>query len=239
LAAAVGKVLEINRYPVKSFAGERLESCTMETYGMYGDRFGAFYDAAKTGWSSYVTARSIPRMLSYQARLVDGTIQVLTPDGRALGWDQELLNEIQLFAGSKVLSMTEAQAQHFTDPDLMSVDAASVLIITDGSLRKLEALWGKRLDPRRFRANLIVALNEGRSEHEWIGETLSIGNVELSVESYCERCSLITTDPDTYERDPSLLRIVNEQMDLRFGVYASVKKTGQIHVGDQVYIGLR
>lgn len=232
----VGQISEINRYPVKSFAGESLETCIINTYGLYGDRFCAFIDETKEGWNSFITARDNPNMLAYKAKLVDGGVNVTSPDGLILSWNEELLDEIQRFFKRKI-SMTNYKAPNPENPDLMSVDQASVLIITDSSLRELEALWGKNLDKRRFRANLIVSTDEKAfSENDWIGKQLSIGDAELEVESYCERCSIITIDPDTLERDTSLLKKVNEQMNFRFGVYASVRKPGQIHVGQKVYL---
>ncbi|WP_255314131.1 MOSC domain-containing protein [Bacillus sp. FJAT-26390] len=232
----VGEINEINRFPVKSFAGERLGTCTVESYGLYGDRFCAFYDETKAGWESFFTARKIPNMLAYRAMLLDDKISVQSPDGRTFGWNDDLLAEIQKYAKTKV-SMTSYMAPNPEDADLMSVDAASVLIITDKSLKKLEAIWGKKLDARRFRANLVVALEEDEfNEVDWIGKRLLIGSSEFQVDTSCERCSLITIDPDSLERDASLLKKVNEELGLMFGVYASVKKTGQIHIGDNVYL---
>jgi uncharacterized protein YcbX len=232
----VGEINQINRFPVKSFAGESLEICTVDPYGLYGDRFCAFYDETKAGWESFFTARKIPAMLAYRAMLVEDKISVHSPDGRTFGWNDDLLGEIQKYAKTKV-SMTSYRAPNPEDADLMSVDIASVLIITDKSLQKLEAIWGKRLDARRFRANLVVSLDENKiNEVDWIGKRLLIGNAEFQIETSCERCSLITIDPDSLERDASLLRKVNDAMGLKFGVYASVKKTGQVHVGDKVYL---
>lgn len=47
MESIVGEIREINRYPVKSFAGERLETCVIEPYGMLGDRFCAFMMSQK------------------------------------------------------------------------------------------------------------------------------------------------------------------------------------------------
>lgn len=135
------------------------------------------------------------------------------------------------------MSMMSYRAPNPENPGLMSVDSASVLITTDATLQKLETIWGSRLDKRRFRANLIVSLDEKTfNESNWIGKRLSVGSAELQVDMSCERCSIITIDPDTLERDPTLLKIVNEEMDLNFGVYASVKRTGHTQVGDKVYL---
>ena len=81
MQATLGHISEINRYPVKSFGGERLEQCELEPHGMLGDRVGAFYDATKEGWNKFVTARNIPDMLAYQARYVNGEVRVMAATG--------------------------------------------------------------------------------------------------------------------------------------------------------------
>ncbi|MFD0677569.1 MULTISPECIES: MOSC domain-containing protein [unclassified Paenibacillus] len=237
---SIGEIREINRYPIKSFAGESLETTRIETYGLYGDRSYAFIDETKEGWSRYITARQIPDMLSYKAKLIgDGSeeefpqVNVISPNGRILKWDEELLGEIQAYSKTK-MSMLDYKP---SNEDLLAVDTCSILIITDASLRKLEDIWGKNLDKRRFRANFTVSLGENSfDESNWIGKRLLIGNAELQVDMYCKRCSMITIDPDTLEYDKSLLKKVNEEMNLNFGVYASVKKTGQISVGEKVFL---
>ncbi|WP_042169282.1 MOSC domain-containing protein [Paenibacillus gorillae] len=232
----IGVIGEINRYPIKSFAGEGLASCQVENYGLEGDRVYAFYDEAKTGWNSFITARDIPAMLAYRSKFVEGELQITAPDGRSVGWNEELAQELQPFSKRKI-AMRGYQAPNPENPNLMSVDAASVLIITDASLRKLQSLWGKELDHRRFRANLVVIVDEhGLPEGEWIGKKLTIGTAGLQAEEYCERCSMITIDPDSLERDASLLKKVNEELGLSFGVYASVVNAGRIQVGDDVYL---
>lgn len=235
----IGQISEINRYPVKSFAGESLEACKIETYGLYGDRCHAFIDETKEGWESFFTARDIPNMLTYKAKLIgEGSeaefkVSVTSPDGRIFYWNEELLKELQRYSRKK-MSMMSYKPQN---TGLPAVDTGSILIVTDAALRKLEAIWGKRLDKRRFRANLIVSLDDSSfNESDWIGKRLSVGSAELHVDMFCERCSMITIDPDTLERDTSLLKKVKEEMNLYFGVYASVNKAGQINVGEKVYL---
>lgn len=238
MQSVVGEVREINRYPVKSFAGEQLETCLIESYGMLGDRFCAFYDESKEGWWRYFTARNLPNMLTYRAQFINGEIQVTASDGRTFGWDADLLEEIQSQTKTSI-SMSNLKDPH-PQPEhsqLLSVDGASILLITDASLKKLEAVWGHSLDQRRFRGNFVIALNdESLFEGDWIGRRLSIGDVQLQVDSFCERCMVITMDPDSLERDPKLLKKLNQEFELHFGVYASVVKTGQIRIGDKVEI---
>jgi uncharacterized protein len=233
---AVGEIRELRRYPVKSFAGESIASCTIENYGLFGDRFYAFRDETKEGWAGYITARDVPELLGYRARLIDGEVSVAAPDGRALEWNERLLEEVQQYSGRKI-SMADYRLKSGERPHLMAVDEASVLLITDRMLRRLEEIWGKPVQAGRFRANLLVDLEDSvQDESYWIGKRLAIGDAQLQIEKACERCAMITIDPDTLERDPSLLKAIYEEMDLNFGVYASVRKPGRIQVGDKVYL---
>jgi uncharacterized protein YcbX len=236
-----GEVKRIYRYPVKSFAGKRLDSARIEAYGLYGDRCYAFVDNTKQGWDRFVTARQIPQMLGYRAVL--GTqddagefpqIEVTGPDGRQFQWDEHLLREIQQYTSRKITT----ESHRASSREKKAVDDGSILIITERSIRTLERLWGKKVDLRRFRPNLVISLDDeaGDDEADWVGRRMQIGEVELSIQSMCERCSMITFDPDTIERDPSLLTKVHEGMGLQFGMYADVGKTGTIRVGDPIYL---
>ncbi|MBD2863114.1 MOSC domain-containing protein [Paenibacillus oceani] len=238
----VGEVTHITRYPVKSMAGESLTRTAVAAYGLYGDRSHALVDPAKQGWERYITARQIPRLLGYRPTFLEQStegefpqLQIASPDGRTFGWDEQLLSEL-----GSLSNRTMTMIRHQPDSvDLLAVDTGAILLITDRSLRKLERLTGREIDPRRFRANIVVSLHEDATEDEtgWIGKELSIGGCRLQIEEPCERCSVITLDPDTYERDVKILKQVNEQMNLIFGVYASVTAVGDVGVGDRVYVG--
>lgn len=236
----IGKISSISRYPIKSFAGEELDTCKIDRYGLMGDRCYAFYDETKEGWDSFFTAREIPAMLAYKAKLVDERtsaehplVEITSPEGQTFSWDEELLAEMQKYSKKK-MRMRSYQAQ---SPDLKAVDEGSILIITDKSLQKLEAIWGKQLDARRFRANILITVEEGAfGEKEWLGRRITVGGAELQVDKYCDRCSMVTLDPDSLARDASLLKKINTEMNLNFGVYASVKKTGDIEIGEKVFL---
>lgn len=237
----VGSVKELRRYPVKSFAGEQLlEESRIEKYGMYGDRWHAFVDETKTGWNSYVTARGIPAMLGYRAEVIESPdesepphVRVTAPDGTLYRWNEELLEDVQKLTPTK-LSMRNYFEQ---GADLMGVDDSPILLVTDRSLRKLETLWGKSLEPLRFRANLLISLNDdATSETEWVGKELQIGTATIRIDKGCERCSMITLDPGTRERDPSLLKVVHQQFQSTFGMYASVATPGKIAIGDEIWL---
>ncbi|KAI7253629.1 hypothetical protein KC345_g11353, partial [Hortaea werneckii] len=127
------------------------------------------YFAVKSGWFFFGTEMLTPMivvMLLYTVlysifgllSYIDGDIRVTAPDGRSFGWDTELLNEIQSLTSTRI-SMSSFKAPHPEPqhPQLLSVDGGSILLVTDKSLKKLEALWGKSVDQRRFRGNFVVA----------------------------------------------------------------------------------
>ena len=115
-----------------------------------------------------------------------------------------------------------------------------ILLVTDASINKLKEIRGnEEIDHRRFRPNLIISLEEEEPfvEEKWIGKRLKIGEeVEIEINLHCPRCMIITVDPDSAELDPSIQKTVVKERNNNFGVYASVKKTGQIHVGDAILL---
>lgn len=234
----IGKLIEINRYPVKSFSGEKLEMVQLAPYGVLGDRGYAFVNKEKTGWDRYITARKIPQMIGYHAKLEASedteklALTIESSTGQTYNWDEQLLYEIQQHS-KIVISMEQFDLE---SNELLGVDDASILIITDRSIQKLQELYGKQLDPRRFRANFFITLREDINEAELIGRRLIIGNSELTIKYPCERCAMITIDPDTLERDVTLLKLINENMHLQFGLYADVAKVGSVTTDDIVYL---
>lgn len=234
----VGKLQQVHRYPVKSFAGERLNEVQVEPYGLYGDRSHAIVDGSKEGWDRFVTARDIPEMLLYRASLEMGeggmefpSLLITAPDGTRLSWNEELLHRFQDRCRQPLSLET-----HTREESQLAIDSGSVLLVTDASMRKLERQWGKRLDAGRFRPNLIVAMDEDRpfAEMEWTGRMLRIGTAVFQVDIACERCMMVTLDPATTERDPTLLKLLHAETALTFGMYAEVATPGMIRVGDDV-----
>jgi uncharacterized protein YcbX len=186
----IGFISELKRYPIKSFAGEVLLDAELAAYGFVGDRKYAFIDESKEDFARYFTARQIPQMLQYKAEWVEGMgdeypkVQVISPQGAIFNWNKELLTEIQQFSTRQMSQLT----CELEGTELMAVDNESVLLITDASLRELEVLWGKPLDQRRFRANIIITLLEDTPfiEAEWLGGKLRIGDAVLQVNVECE-----------------------------------------------------
>lgn len=222
----IGEVQDIYRYPVKSFQGERIPETRVNGYGLAGDRSHVFLDHSRSG--KHLSAKQVPRLLEYSARYREGMdgIDIVSKDGRFLEWDSALLEEIE------ALAKRELSLQHFPvhADELAAVDASPALIIMAASLDWLGEVFGQELDVRRFRPNFVVRLQEDKplQEVEWIGRTIRLGDAEFLVTERCERCSMITIDPERVVSDPSLLKKLTQVSESCFGVYAEVIRTGTV-----------
>src|SRR4051794_13021078 len=72
------RVTELWRFPVKSLQGERLRTAELGPLGIAGDRQWALFDVG-TGFG--LTARRVPDLLFASARIRDGAVEVVLPDG--------------------------------------------------------------------------------------------------------------------------------------------------------------
>ncbi|MBN6188997.1 MOSC domain-containing protein [Aneurinibacillus sp. BA2021] len=236
----IGEIRDIIRYPIKSFQGESVQHTTIESYGLYGDRSHAFLDQTRPG--KFLTATQLPEMVAYRARF-DGAdsmerfpdVMVTAPDGAIYRWGEAALQERLEAASSRELAAIQYAPQHVP---VGAIEEEHLLLTTDASLAKLAELWGNAVDYRRFRPNLCISLYDSIPfvEEAWFGRRLLIGEAEIVMKRHCERCMIITIDPDTGVCTPSLLKTIAQQRDNHFGVYASVHRTGKISTGDKIYL---
>lgn len=114
-----------------------------------------------------------------------------------------------------------------------------VSIVNVASVTAIAAAAGRpRLDPRRFRANIVIEAPTPWCEFDWVGQTLSIGTARLEILKRIDRCAAIDVDPDVGVRDGRLV----ETMERVFrhhdcGVYARIAEGGALAVGNRVTLG--
>lgn len=238
----IGKIKEIMRHPVKSFCGENVQQTRIMEYGLYGDRSHAFLDETRQG--KFLTITQFPEMVRYKARFVGEEsieeypkVEIVTPEGKVFSWEnQELFKEIEHKSKRKISPITYSPSH----VPLGAIEEEHIQLVTDASLNKLKEMWGSfAVDHRRFRPNLLIDLQEKIPfiEETWFGRRIKIGSeVEIQLKRHCERCMIITVNPDNAEKDSTLLKTVVKERNNHFGVYASVIKTGKIHVGDEVLL---
>lgn len=206
-------IAELWRYPVKSMAGERLESVEIGADGFVGDR--VVHVSGPGG--RIVSARTHPSLLGLHASLgPDGEPRV---DGRP--WSAaESQAAVRAAAGSETRLVRYDGLERF--------DVLPLLIGTDGAFAELG------VDHRRLRPNIVVGGVDGLAERQWPGRRLRIGPAIVEVAKLRARCVMTTYDPDTLEQDVAVLRRIASRFGGTMALDCGVVRGGRIAVGDPV-----
>jgi uncharacterized protein len=230
----IGHVSALNRFPVKSMAGERLQVAEMDWQGIEGDRQYAFVRAANGTRFPWLTAREVPAMVLHRAGFEDparpktSAVTVETPDGAQLSLHDPMLKaHLEMAAGEPASLIQVARGCY---------DSMPVSIQSSAGHAALEAAHGGTLDIDRFRINVIVESDVPAAE--WQGRQLAFGNDEDGAVVQCadpiQRCVIVTIDPETGAKEPRVLRTVAQQFGSCYGVYAGPTRPGLIRIGDPV-----
>jgi uncharacterized protein YcbX len=253
-APATPTVTALYRYAVKGLSPEALQSVTLEVGGiMPFDRAYAIENGP--GRFDPENPRHLPKitflMLMRDERLAtlvttfdDATEtltimragkqvargQLTTPLGRKM-IEQffAAYMKSELRGAPKVVSAT---GHSFSD-----VAMKCLHIVNLASVRDLERIAGRPVDPLRFRANVYVDGLEPWVERAWMGREIKLGGVDCSVVDGTVRCEATNVDPKTGARDmaiPSLLQRTWGHTD--FGFYAEVATGGSVAIGDAVIV---
>lgn len=116
-------------------------------------------------------------------------------------------------------------------------DYPSVSLINLASNADLANKVGVEVSALRWRCNIHFDGFAPWEEFDWIGKTLRIGSVDLLVREPIRRCMATTVNPRTGERDLDTLGALNKNWNHQnFGLYAEVKKSGDIAIDDPVVV---
>src|SRR3989441_13048198 len=99
---ALGKIVSLWRYPVKSMMGEELNAAEVTKGGLLGDRAYALVDSADGKVASAKNPRKWPQLFDFRAALADAPragvkappVRITLPDGTIVNSDQSDLNQI-------------------------------------------------------------------------------------------------------------------------------------------------
>ncbi|HEY7646052.1 MAG TPA: MOSC domain-containing protein [Hyphomicrobiales bacterium] len=248
------EILSLYRYPVKGLSPQRLASVRLEPgKTLPWDRAYAIENGP--GRFDPDNPKHLPKinflMLMRNERLAalrtefDDETQTLTinRDGRqiakgALGskLGRQLIEQFlagymkdELKGPPRIVS---APGHSFSD-----VAAKCLHLVNLATIREVEGVIGRPLDPTRFRANVFFDGAEPWAEKKWLGRSLRIGEARLKVFAETNRCEATNVNPETAERDtaipPTLLRTYGHTA---VGVYATVATGGEVRPGDRIEI---
>jgi len=119
------------------------------------------------------------------------------------------------------------------------VAAHCVHIVNLATVRDMERLLGRHIDPLRFRANIYIDGLAPWSEFDWLDRTVPIegpdGTVTFDIWARTQRCDATHVDPTSGVRDIAVSAAIQRahgHTDL--GVYATITTPGRLKIGDQV-----
>src|ERR1700694_4728485 len=126
----MASVVEVWRYPVRSRAGERLDSCAVGEHGREGDRRWAFVDGSANRAGKLFTIRQDERLMTYAARLANGRVAVVASTGEVHDLDEGMLSRLAGEA-SRPLTLRELDGANFDDSPVLVVNLATVAAFGD------------------------------------------------------------------------------------------------------------
>jgi uncharacterized protein YcbX len=239
------RLAQIWRHPIKGIGAERLDRVGLRIdRPLPMDRAWAVLEEggeASEGWRpcrNFLRGAKGPSLMAVRARVEGDKIHLSHPERPDLAIEPGTEGAaLALFAWLKPIYPPERHppAALVRAPDSGMSDApfASVSVLNESSLRALSQKLGQSLDPRRFRGNLWLDGLAPWEEFDLVGKRLRIGDAELEVIEPIGRCRATEANPDTGRRDAATLDALEEGWGhTNFGVYAMVRRGGQIAVGD-------
>lgn len=244
--AAAGRLVQINRHPIKGHGREELERTTLVAgQCLPWDRHWAVaHEKSKLtgGWvpcANFSSVTKTPALMAMTSTLDETSRRVtlshpvigsqsLSPDDPAdlpgfLDW----LAPLQPPDRPKPTAIISI-ARGMTDSDFPSVS-----ILSMASLRDLSARMGHTLSIHRWRGNLWLEGSEPWAELGWIGRRIRIGGTVLEIRERTTRCKATTVNPETGVPDADTLTALRENFGHQdFGVYAMVLEGGPASLGD-------
>jgi uncharacterized protein YcbX len=213
-------------------AAEPLTEVDVGWHGFAGDRRWAFVrDGVASNGFPWLTLRERADLNHYRPSFVDPSqpdkslTSVRTPSGTDFDVTDPALAAELWPEGARVIKQNRG-----------IFDTFPLSLVTTQSIARLGEMVGTALDVKRFRPNILVEAAEPDpfQEDDWVGCVLRIGGMSLRVDKRDGRCAVITIDPVTAQRNPTILRTVARDRQGCLGVYGSTVTPGRVAVNDPV-----
>jgi uncharacterized protein len=233
---------QVWRYPVKSLGGERVQASLASPRGLLGDRLWAVQDAdGKLG--SGKNSRRFRRMLGlldltarYPVEPEPACIEppvVVGPEGTeypvAAGSADQFLREF--LAAPDLQVRREHEISYFDEVPLSLIGTATLAWLST----QLPAI---KVEPRRFRPNLVVRTDQAFVEESWLGRPARIGagpNALATVfDRVLERCVMVGMAQPGLAESGSVLKRLGQREDrpLCLALGGHIAGDGIVRVGD-------
>ncbi len=242
------------RYPVKGLSVEDLASVALATdQGVPDDRRFALahgadrYERGRSGWQSkrhFLNLMRNERLATLETAYESASgILTIRRNGKQVARGnitQQIGRDLidQFFAAymrdESIRSprLVESEGVMFSDKEEKYLS-----IINLNSVRDIERVTRKPVDPIRFRGNLMIDGARPWQEFDWIGRDVTVGEAKLTVVEAIGRCAATNVDPSTGIRDLNVPKsLMSGFGHSNCGVYARVVSAGTIAPGDTITI---
>jgi len=246
-----GRVESLARHPVKGFTPEKLETVSLKTGEHFpGDRLYAVEDGpsgfdpdapAHIGKMAFTVLAKLPQVAAVRTKWNDdeGTLTASHENFGEITIDLDDVGGQAVFTTwlSTVLNgQTRGDLKVLTAPDrfrFMDSRTGFVSIINLESVRDFEAKIGRKVDPARFRGNVMVENWPAWTELGMADQEITIGGACLKGIKPIERCRAPDVNPDTAARDIDVVPLLRQHYGhFNCGLYVEVIESGEIRVGD-------
>lgn len=248
-------VVSLHRFPVKGFPAEDVAQAVLEPgAGVPGDRVLAVSDGtadtvpgAWNRWSHFFALKKRADLAGWSVRSFDDGHVALTPPA---GGAPIVIEPADPASRSRAAGAIAGHLQ--SDPGAVDVVTAyapaapqgmfdsehgHVSIISLATVRALETQTGRRIDPLRFRGNLLVDGLEPFAEFDLVGSVVRIGDARVLIRSTIERCTATTVGPTTAVSDMSVPRMLATEFGhIHCGVYGTVLSPGAVRPHDAITV---
>ncbi|MEM7442083.1 MAG: MOSC domain-containing protein [Pseudomonadota bacterium] len=244
------KITAIRVHPVKSLSERDLETAALTVgEGLANDRRFAIchkasrFDPTAPTWqpkSQFLNLMRHERLAQLESSFDPDTGELtLSRDGRTVAkgdittpLGRQVINQfLSAFAGQEARG--SARLVELAEGSLADRDSPFLSIISEATVRDIERVVRQKLDPKRFRGNLLIDGTEPWAEFEWVGNKFSVGSAELEIIERIGRCAATNVNPTTAERDANIPKALLDGFGhADCGVQAIVTKAGTIRLGD-------
>jgi uncharacterized protein YcbX len=232
------RIAEINRFPVKSMAGERIPDARLDSLGIPGDRRFAVRDL-DTGKIVSAKRPAVGRLLLDCAAWTDpdGAVRIRVRDQEYAAADTTAVNhDLSAHLGCRVrlestISGDETYESYWPEIDGLAlsdvtvdfpiamstqkgtfVDLAALHVITSSSIRHLARLAPQsEISSTRFRPSVVFDLDtdvEQFLENSWAERTATVGQSRWQFGSASPRCVMTTLAQQGLPDDHGVLQAI-------------------------------
>lgn len=243
----------IYRYPLKGFSPQPMQTAAIrpeETLAL--DRAYAVENGSRD--FDVIKPKFLPKAKFLQLMTHEQLAALQTQFDEATGNLRILRDGKQVAAGNLALPVGRQLIEQFLSAYLGSAARGAprivacpqhhfadvpdnfISLVNLASIREIERVIGRPLDPLRFRANIYVDGWEPWAERSLIGATLRAGaDVGFHVAEPIGRCAATNVDPQTGARDVQIPRTLNEVFGHdECGIYLTASEPGTITTGDNI-----